>query len=102
MEALESVAPIGVCQDVSLGIGGAEIKVPIFTVRKCNADLILGRPWEHAVGAEHINEDDGSYTVIIKSQDVNEWPNFVLKKPIMSAIVSLFDLQEKDGLETGV
>jgi hypothetical protein len=34
-----------------------------------NADLILGRPWERAVRASYINEDNGSYTVRIKSPD---------------------------------
>ena len=38
-------------------------------VEYCNSDLILGRPWERSVRAQYINEDDGSYTVIIKSPD---------------------------------
>lgn len=66
---LESCGPIGVCHDVSLDIGGVEVKQPVFVVEHSNADLILGRPWARAVRAEFINEDDGSYTVRIKSKD---------------------------------
>ena len=66
---LESSGPIGVCHDVSVNIGGVEVKLHFFIVKYSNADLILGRPWERAVRACYTNEDDGSYTVRIKSPD---------------------------------
>ncbi|HEU4342387.1 MAG TPA: retropepsin-like aspartic protease [Candidatus Binatia bacterium] len=66
---LESSGPIGVCHDVPVSIGGVEVKQHFFVVKHSNADLILGRPWERAVRASYINEDDGSYTVLIKSPD---------------------------------
>jgi hypothetical protein len=66
---LEAAGPIGVCHDVPINLGGIEVKQHIFVVEYSNAELILGRPWERAVRASYINEDDGSYTVRIKSQD---------------------------------
>ena len=66
---LEASGSIGVCHDVPINLGEIEIKQYIFVVEHSNADLILGRPWERAVHASYINEDDGSYIVRIKSQD---------------------------------
>ena len=66
---LEEAEPLGCCHDVSISVGGVEVKLPIFVVEHCNADIILGRPWERKVRAAYINEDDGSYTYIIKSED---------------------------------
>jgi hypothetical protein len=66
---LERKGPIGVCHDVPINLGEVEVKQHVFVVEHSNADLILGRPWERAVRASFINEDDGSYTVRIKSQD---------------------------------
>jgi len=50
-------------------IGGIEVKQHIFVVRYLPARLILGRPWGHSARAVFTNEDDGSYTVTIKSAD---------------------------------
>ena len=61
---LEEVRPIGCCHDVSIDVDGVEVKLPLFVVEHCNFDLILGRPWERAVRAHYINEDDGSYTIV--------------------------------------
>ena len=66
---LDEHGPIGICHEVSVDIGGVDVKQPIFIVEHCNNDLILGRPWERMVRAEYINEDDGSFTVWIKSLD---------------------------------
>ena len=66
---LEDCGPIGVCHDVLISIGSVETKQHIFVVETSNWDLLLGRPWERAVRAEYVNEDDGSYTVRIKSRD---------------------------------
>jgi len=66
---LEGLGPIGVCHAVPIDIGGVEVKQPVFIVEHATQDLLLGRPWERAVRAEFINEDDGSYTARIKSPD---------------------------------
>ena len=71
---------IGVCHDVSVDIGGVEVKQPIFVVEYCNNDLILGRPWERMVRAEYINEDDGSCIVRIKSPDARRMVQFCAVK----------------------
>jgi hypothetical protein len=60
---------LGVCHKVSVDIGGVEVDIPIFIMEDSVQDLLLGRPWERKVRALYINEDDGSYTVHIKSPD---------------------------------
>jgi hypothetical protein len=60
---------VGVCHSVKLSVGGVDAYLPVFIVEDLANDLILGRPWEREVRATLINEDDGSVTVIIKSQD---------------------------------
>lgn len=60
---------VGVCHSVKLSVGGVDASLPVFIVEDLANDLILGRPWEREVRATLINEDDGSVTVIIKSQD---------------------------------
>jgi hypothetical protein len=77
---LDEHGPIGVCHNVPVEIGGVEVKQPIFVVESCNNDLILGRPWERMVRAEYINEDDGSYTVKIKSPDNRRMVQFCAVK----------------------
>jgi hypothetical protein len=77
---LDEHGPIGVCHDVSVDIGGVDVKQPIFVVEYCNNDLILGRPWERMVRAEFINEDDGSYTTRIKSPDGSKVVQFCAVK----------------------
>ena len=66
---LEDHGPVGVCHSVPIDVGGVEINQPVFVVEHANQDLLLGRPWERAVRAEYINEDDGSLTARIKSPD---------------------------------
>jgi hypothetical protein len=41
----------------------------VFIIKDSTADLILGRPWSRYVRATFINEDDKSYTCIIRSPD---------------------------------
>jgi hypothetical protein len=60
---------LGLCHRMSVDIGGVDVDVPIFVVEDSVQDLLLGRPWERAVRASFVNEDDGSYTVLIKSPD---------------------------------
>jgi hypothetical protein len=52
-----------------ISIGEVETKQHIFVVEASNWDLLFGRPWEWAVRAEYVNEDDGSYTMRIKNRD---------------------------------
>jgi len=68
---------VGVCHDVSVNVGGVDEKVHIFVVQNSDQKLLLGRPWEKAVRAQFTNEDDGSYTVVIKSKDGNRKVKFV-------------------------
>jgi hypothetical protein len=51
------------------GYGGVEVDVPIFIMEDSVQNLLLGRPWEREVRAAFVNEDNGSYTVHIKSPD---------------------------------
>jgi hypothetical protein len=60
---------LGVCHDVKVNIGGVESQIPVFVVDDANADLLLGRPWEMAVRAVYVNEEDGSYSCTIKNDD---------------------------------
>ena len=60
---------IGVCHSVKHSVGGVDAHIPVFIVEDLANDLILGRPWEHEVRLTLINEDDGSVTVIIKSEN---------------------------------
>src|SRR5947207_13160843 len=78
--ALEAAESIGVCHGVSLYIGGVMVRLPVFVVQRSSADLILGLPWERAVWAQYINENDESYTVIIKSPDERNVAQFCAVK----------------------
>ena len=60
---------LGVLHGVEVNVGGVTVRVPIFVVENLTADLILGRTWARHVRAHFINEDDGTYTCIIKSPD---------------------------------
>lgn len=60
---------LGVLHNVVVDVGGVEVKQHIFVVSHLPAKLILGRPWGRSTRAKFINEDDGSYTVCIRSPD---------------------------------
>jgi predicted aspartyl protease len=60
---------LGVCHEVRIAIGGAEVTVPFFVVGESRNDLMLGRPWERRARAVFTNEDNGDVTVKIKSED---------------------------------
>jgi hypothetical protein len=68
---------LGVCHDLRIDIGGAEVRTPVFVVERCQQDLILGRPWERAARASTINEDEGHVTWVIRSQDGRRVVRFV-------------------------
>ena len=79
-ENLDERGVFGVCHEVSVDIGGVDVKQPIFVVERCNNDLILGRPWERLVRAQFINETDGSLTVRITSLDDRKMAQFCAVK----------------------
>jgi hypothetical protein len=60
---------IGVIHALSIDVGGVEVKLPVFIVEDAFQDLILGRPWERAVRAIITNNNDGSTSVQIHSED---------------------------------
>jgi hypothetical protein len=60
---------IGVLHDIPVTIGGIEVKLKIWVVENCGPELLLGRPFERATRAAYFNEDDGSMTVRLRSQD---------------------------------
>jgi len=60
---------LGVLHDIPLEIGGLVVKQQIFVVPRTGPGLILGRPFERSTRAQTINEDDGSVTVLLRSQD---------------------------------
>lgn len=60
---------LGVLHNVIVDVGGVEVKQHIFVVKCLPAKLILGRLWGRTTCATFSNEDDGSYTVTIRSPD---------------------------------
>src|SRR5579871_4477299 len=68
---------VGVCHDVLIDIGGVAVKQHIFVVEHCNADLLLGRPWERAVRATADNMDNGELIVTIRSPDGRREVKFI-------------------------
>jgi predicted aspartyl protease len=60
---------LGVCHAVHVNVGGVEVEMPIFVVEDSNSDLLLGRPWEQFVQAQHDNRADGSLWIRIQSAD---------------------------------
>jgi hypothetical protein len=66
---------------MSVDIGGVTVAVPIFVVEKTAQELLLGRPWERAVRAVFVNEDDGTYSVTIKSPDDRRIVRFCAAPP---------------------
>jgi len=68
-EAVRAAGVIGVLHDLLLNIGGVKIKNHVFVVPNASAPLLFGRTFERATQATFINEDDGSLTLMLKSQD---------------------------------
>ncbi|GBG87674.1 hypothetical protein CBR_g45828 [Chara braunii] len=56
---------LGVCHKAKVVIVGVEPTVPVFTVKHCSSDLILGKTWLTRVNATTENKRDGSQTVTI-------------------------------------
>jgi hypothetical protein len=94
----DSKTVLGVCHDVKVSIGGVESQIPIFVVDDANADLLLGRPWEMAVRATYINEEDGSYSCIIKNDDGTRIVRFCAMKADHERIRMYARPQEKAAI----
>jgi hypothetical protein len=60
---------LGVLYNVWVDVGGIEVKQHIFVASHLPAKLILGRPWGRSTCVAFVNENDGSYTVTVKSPD---------------------------------
>ena len=71
---------LGCCHDISINVDRVEAKCQVFVIEYCNSDLILERPWERVVRACFINENDESYTMIIKNLDESRIAKFCAVK----------------------
>ncbi|GBG73247.1 hypothetical protein CBR_g12965 [Chara braunii] len=59
----------GVCHSPVIEVASVEATVPIFSVKECSSELILGRTWLSAVHATTVDLSDGSQTLSIQSPD---------------------------------
>ncbi|GBG85253.1 hypothetical protein CBR_g39819 [Chara braunii] len=59
----------GVCHSPVIEVAGVEATVPIFSVKECSSELILGRTWLSAVHATTVDLPEGSQTLSIQSPD---------------------------------
>ncbi|GBG62667.1 hypothetical protein CBR_g31686 [Chara braunii] len=59
----------GVCHSPVIEVAGVEATVPIFTVKECSSELILGKTWLSAVHATTVDLPDESQTLSIQSPD---------------------------------
>ncbi|GBG76481.1 hypothetical protein CBR_g22229 [Chara braunii] len=59
----------GVCHSPLIEVAGVEATIPIFSVKECSSELILGRTWLSAVHATTVDLPDGSQTLSIQSPD---------------------------------
>ncbi|GBG62542.1 hypothetical protein CBR_g31181 [Chara braunii] len=59
----------GVCHKAAIEVQGVRVTLPIFAVKNCNSDLLLGRTWLSHVHAVTIERHDGSQTLSIRKPD---------------------------------
>ncbi|GBG79548.1 hypothetical protein CBR_g29695 [Chara braunii] len=59
----------GVCHKAAIEVQGVRVTLPVFTVKNCSFDLLLGRTWLSRVHAVTIERPDGSQTLSIKKLD---------------------------------
>ena len=90
---------LGVCHDVKVNIEGVKSQIPIFVVDDTNANLLLGRPWEMAVRATYVNEENGSYSCIIKNDDGTHIVKFCAMKADHERIRMYARPQKKAAVE---
>jgi hypothetical protein len=90
---------LGVCHDVKVNIEEVKSQISIFVVNDANADLLLGRPWEMAVRATYVNEEDESYSCIIKNNDGTRIVKFCAMKADHERIRMYARPQKKAAVE---
>jgi len=61
----------GICHEVPVTVGGIMARCRFFVLDNLSQDIILGRPWERLVRAEHDNQDDGSCFTTIHDERGN-------------------------------
>ncbi|GBG62147.1 hypothetical protein CBR_g29346 [Chara braunii] len=59
----------GVCHKAAIEVQGVQVTLPVFAVKNCCSDLLLGRTWLSHVHAVTIERPDGSQTLSIKKLD---------------------------------
>ncbi|GBG73659.1 hypothetical protein CBR_g17002 [Chara braunii] len=59
----------GVCHKAAIEVQGVRVTLPVFAVKNCSSDLLLGRTWLSHVHAVTIERPDGSQTLSIKKLD---------------------------------
>ncbi|GBG63677.1 hypothetical protein CBR_g38989 [Chara braunii] len=58
-----------VCHKAAIEVQGVRVTLPVFAVKNCSSDLLLGRTWLSHVHAVTIERPDGSQTLSIKKPD---------------------------------
>ncbi|GBG83429.1 hypothetical protein CBR_g37142 [Chara braunii] len=59
----------GVCHKAAIEVQGVRVSLPVFAVKNCCSDLLLGRTWLSHVHAVTIERPDGSQTLSIEKLD---------------------------------
>ncbi|GBG88874.1 hypothetical protein CBR_g48486 [Chara braunii] len=59
----------GVCHKAAIEVQGVRVTLPVFAVKNCSSNLLLGRTWLSHVHAVTIERPDGSQTLSIKKPD---------------------------------
>ncbi|GBG79494.1 hypothetical protein CBR_g29640 [Chara braunii] len=59
----------GVCHKAAIEVQGVRVTLPVFAVKNCSSNLLLGRTWLSHVHAVTIERTDGSQTLSIKKLD---------------------------------
>eukprot|EP00896_Chara_braunii_P019828 GBG77704.1 hypothetical protein CBR_g24151 [Chara braunii] len=59
----------GVCYKAAIEVQGVRVTLPVFAVKNCSSDLLLGRTWLSHVHAVTIERPDGSQTLSIRKPD---------------------------------
>ncbi|GBG73294.1 hypothetical protein CBR_g13013 [Chara braunii] len=59
----------GVCHKAAIEVEGLRVLMPVFAVRDCSSELLLGRTWLSHVHAVTIERPDGSQMLSIKRPD---------------------------------
>ncbi|GBG69204.1 hypothetical protein CBR_g3903 [Chara braunii] len=59
----------GVCHKAAIEVQRVRVTLPVFAVKNCSSDLLLGRTWLSHVHAVTIERPDGSQTLSIKKLD---------------------------------